>query len=108
MYYPGFGGVVSAELEASLDVTRDFVSNLKLFKLGESLGGVKSLVCHPPSMTHAAIPAVERAKLGLSDSLVRFSVGIEDVRDLTDDVVHGLATISGPWKKTEPSLTCLA
>jgi cystathionine gamma-lyase len=86
----GFGGVVSLELDASVDATTRFVSSRRYFKLGESLGGVKSLVCHPASMTHASIPAAERRARGLSDSLIRLSVGIEDARDLIEDLAEGL------------------
>jgi cystathionine beta-lyase/cystathionine gamma-synthase len=86
----GFGGMVSVELKATIEQVRAFVSNRRYFLLGESLGGVKSLVSHPASMTHASIPAEERRKLGLSDTLVRLSPGIEDVEDLIEDLVEGL------------------
>ena len=89
----GFGGVVSVELRADLEETKRFVSARKYFKLGESLGGVKSLVCHPASMTHASIPPEERRKLGLPDGLVRLSVGIEDERDLIEDLAEGLEAL---------------
>ena len=59
---------------------------LKIFTLAESLGGVESLICHPASMTHAAVPKEEREKYGFTDALVRFSVGIEDIEDLIEDV----------------------
>lgn len=86
----GFGGVVSFEIAGAGDAARRFASSLRYFKLGESLGGVKSLVCHPASMTHASIPAAERRRLGLSDSLVRLSVGIEDALDLVEDLAEAL------------------
>ena len=86
----GFGGMVSIELEASLDRVGRFVSDLRYFVLGESLGGVKSLICHPAAMTHKSIPASIRAQLGLSDSLVRLSPGIEDADDLVGDLLDGL------------------
>ncbi|HEX5136884.1 MAG TPA: PLP-dependent aspartate aminotransferase family protein [Planctomycetota bacterium] len=86
----GFGGVVSIELLATEAETRRFVSTRRYFKLAESLGGVKSLVCHPASMTHASIPSEERRRLGLPDTLVRLSVGLEDVRDLAEDLLEGL------------------
>jgi len=89
----GYGGVVAIELNADLEATKRFASNLKYFKLGESLGGVKSLICHPPSMTHASIPAEERKKLGLADGLIRLSVGIEDVSDLIEDLESGIANL---------------
>ncbi|MCG3135545.1 MAG: Cystathionine beta-lyase [Planctomycetes bacterium] len=91
----GFGGVVSVELRGTGADARRFASSLRYFRLGESLGGVKSLVCHPASMTHASIPAAERARLGLSDSLVRLSVGIEDGRDLLDDLAETLGRCGG-------------
>jgi len=81
----GFGGMVSAEF-GSLEKAKKVLNNVKVFTLAESLGGVESLICHPASMTHAAVPKEEREKFGLTDSLVRFSVGIEDVEDLISDV----------------------
>lgn len=90
----GFGGVVSVELRGDVTVARRFASSLRYFKLGESLGGVKSLVCHPASMTHASIPAAERRRIGLADSLVRLSVGIEDARDLLDDLAETLERVA--------------
>lgn len=90
----GFGGMVSFELNGSIeDVTR-FVSNRRFFALGESLGGVKSLICHPARMTHASIPADRRAALGLSDSLIRLSPGIEHAADLLDDLRAGLHDVA--------------
>jgi len=86
----GFGGMVSFELDGSQDEVTRFVSNRALFTLGESLGGVKSLICHPARMTHASIPADRRAALGLSDSLIRLSPGIEHAADLIDDLRAGL------------------
>lgn len=91
----GFGGMVSIELDADVDAVRRFVSGRRYFALGESLGGVKSLVCHPASMTHASIPPEERWRLGLSDSLVRLSPGIEDAKDLIDDLLEGLDEVRG-------------
>src|SRR5215510_11251291 len=93
VYYPGFGGMVSFEIDGSVDDVTKFVSHRRFFALGESLGGVKSLICHPASMTHASIPAEKRRELGLSETLVRLSVGIEDVRDLLDDLRAGLAAL---------------
>ena len=86
----GFGGMVSCELEGTVDDVVAFVSGRKYFALGESLGGVKSLICHPARMTHASIPAAERARLGLSDTLVRLSPGCEHPDDLVEDVLEGL------------------
>jgi cystathionine beta-lyase/cystathionine gamma-synthase len=82
----GFGGMVSAEFNLSLEDTKKLISSFKYFTLAESLGGVESLVNHPATMTHASIPAPERQKMGLSDGLVRFSVGIEDIDDLISDL----------------------
>lgn len=98
----GFGGVVSLELDADIDATKRFVSERKYFKLGESLGGVKSLVCHPATMTHASIPRDERLKLGLGDGLIRLSVGIEDPRDLIKDLEEGLTKLKPTAKKWVP------
>ncbi|HEY7288884.1 MAG TPA: PLP-dependent transferase, partial [Vicinamibacterales bacterium] len=86
----GFGGMVSFELDGTVDEVVSFVSSRRFFTLGESLGGVKALVCHPARMTHASIPAEERAKLGLSDTLVRLSPGCEHPRDLVADLEQGL------------------
>jgi cystathionine beta-lyase/cystathionine gamma-synthase len=83
----GFGGMISFELkDDSVDAAMKVLSSTKVFALAESLGGVESLINHPASMTHASIPREERIKNGLSDSLIRLSVGIEDVDDLVDDL----------------------
>lgn len=87
----GFGGMVSAVLKnADLDKTFKIASSFKVFSLAESLGGVESLVNHPATMTHASIPKAEREKSGVTDNLLRFSVGIEDVRDLLSDLEQAL------------------
>jgi len=86
----GFGGMVSFELDGAIDEVTRFVSNRKFFALGESLGGVKSLICHPARMTHASIPAERRAALGLADTLIRLSPGIEHSDDLIADLIDGL------------------
>jgi cystathionine beta-lyase/cystathionine gamma-synthase len=85
----GFGGMVSADF-GSLDAAKKVLNNVKIFTLAESLGGVESLISHPASMTHASVPKEERDKMGLTESLVRFSVGIEDVEDLIEDVQQAL------------------
>ncbi|MBX3282568.1 MAG: cystathionine gamma-synthase [Acidobacteria bacterium] len=85
----GFGGMVSFET-GSLDNAKKVLSSVKLCTLGESLGGVESLICHPASMTHAAVPAERRAALGLTDGLVRISVGIEDIEDILNDLDQAL------------------
>jgi cystathionine gamma-lyase len=89
----GFGGMVSFELDGSIEEVVRFVSSRRLFTLGESLGSVKSLVCHPARMTHASIPADARAALGLADTLVRLSPGCEHHRDLVADLLEGLESI---------------
>src|SRR6187397_3260424 len=89
----GFGGMVSFELEGSVEEVVSFVSSRRFFALGESLGGVKALVCHPARMTHASIPAEQRAALGLSDTLIRLSPGIEHADDLIDDLIEGLRAV---------------
>lgn len=89
----GFGGMISVELKGNLDSTRRFLEQVQLFALAESLGGVESLIEHPAIMTHATIPAHTRAELGISDTLVRLSVGVEDVDDLRADLAQALAQI---------------
>ena len=82
----GGSGIVIAELDCPADVALTFCRKLKYFTLAESLGGVESLICHPPTMTHASVPAEVRRQVGIGDGLIRFSVGIEDVEDLVEDV----------------------
>jgi cystathionine beta-lyase/cystathionine gamma-synthase len=91
----GPGGMISLELEGGLAESRRFLQALHLFTLAESLGGVESLAEHPAIMTHASIPAEIRAKLGIVDSLVRLSVGLEHVEDLWGDLEGGLAVARG-------------
>ena len=107
VYYPGFedhpnheiakkqmkdfGGMVSFSLkDESTDAAFQFLENTKVFTLAESLGGVESLVSHPVTMTHASIPESERLKIGITDSLIRLSVGIEDIDDLLADLDQAL------------------
>lgn len=87
----GYGGMISIELKGGLDESRRFLERTRLFALAESLGGVESLIEHPAIMTHASVPAAQRAALGISDSLCRLSVGIEDVGDLRADLADALA-----------------
>ena len=87
----GFGGMLSLELKGGFAAVERFVARLKVFTLGESLGGVESLACYPPRMTHASLPAEERQRRGIRDNLVRLSVGIEHVKDLEDDLLGALA-----------------
>ena len=89
----GFGGMVTIVLKTDLAGTRRFLENTHLFALAESLGGVESLINHPALMTHASVPEEQLEKLGITDSLVRLSVGVEDVRDLIDDLKTALAAI---------------
>ncbi|MBX2902427.1 MAG: cystathionine gamma-synthase [Chitinophagales bacterium] len=107
VYYPGledhpnhaiakkqmrdFGGMISITLkDASLDETFKVASSFQVFSLAESLGGVESLVNHPVTMTHASVPKAEREKVGVTDNLLRFSVGVEDVEDLLADIEQAL------------------
>jgi cystathionine gamma-lyase len=88
-----FGGMVTVILETDLAGTRRFLENTHLFSPAESLGGVESLVNYPPIMTHGAIPEEQRIALGITESLVRLSVGVEDVEDLRDDLKTAFAAI---------------
>lgn len=85
----GFSGIVSFDT-GDAEKTRRVAERFKIFALAESLGGVESLVCHPASMTHGSVPAADRAKLGLTDSLLRLSVGVEAVEDLIADLEQAL------------------
>ncbi len=86
-----FGGMISIELADGFEAAKAFCSKVNVFTLAESLGGVESLCSHPPSMTHASVPAEERRARGINDGFVRLSVGIEDVDDLIADVRQALA-----------------
>ncbi|MCO4810861.1 MAG: cystathionine gamma-synthase [Gammaproteobacteria bacterium] len=88
---PGFGGIVTFFIKGDLANARVFLERCQVFALAESLGGVESLVDHPAIMTHASVPAEERAKLGISDTLIRLSVGIEAVDDLIADLDQALS-----------------
>ncbi len=89
----GFGGIISIQLDTDLAGARRFLERCEVFTLAESLGGVESLIEHPALMTHATIPAAQRALLGISDGLIRLSVGVEHVEDLRDDLRAALAAI---------------
>ncbi|MBI4566146.1 MAG: cystathionine gamma-synthase [Planctomycetes bacterium] len=109
VYYPGlpnhpqhelarrqmkdFGAMVSFELKASADEAKRFTSHVKLWTLAESLGGVKSLLCHPPTMTHASVEPDVRRRVGIADGLIRLSVGLEDAEDLIADLDQALARV---------------
>src|SRR5262249_5817593 len=106
VYYPGlashpqhalakrqmraFGGMISLDLKGTLDDAKRFLERCRLFSLAESLGGVESLIEHPALMTHGSVPADVRAELGVGDTLVRLSVGIEDADDLIADLASAL------------------
>jgi cystathionine beta-lyase/cystathionine gamma-synthase len=106
VYYPGlpshpqhelakrqmrdFGGMISLELKGGFAAIERLVSRLKLFVLAESLGGVESLLCYPPRMTHAALSSEERSRRGIHENLVRLSVGLENASDLEADLTRGL------------------
>ena len=123
VYYPGlvdqpshavarrqmsrFGAIVSFELDASLEETRAFTRRLNLWTLAESLGGAKSLFCHPATMTHASVEPEVRRSVGISDSLIRLSAGLEDVRDLIEDLEQALVrsaavSAAGPAASSPP------
>ncbi|MDR1878086.1 MAG: PLP-dependent aspartate aminotransferase family protein [Bacteroidales bacterium] len=92
-----FGGMISFSLkEDTVDAASQFVTSTKYFKLAESLGGVKSLICHPAQMTHASIPREKRLSSGVQDSLIRLSVGIEDAEDLIHDLETALSKLKHP------------
>ncbi len=86
----GFGGMLTFYLKGGLAEARTFLEKVKIFSLAESLGGVESLIEHPAIMTHASVPAEQRQKLGVSDSLIRLSVGVEDLSDLVADLQQAL------------------
>lgn len=95
-----FGGIVSFSLkEDTEDAAKNVVCSTQLFKLAESLGGVKSLLCHPATMTHKSIPAAQRQAAGVADSLIRLSVGLEDVEDLIQDIEQALAKVTACSKE---------
>jgi cystathionine gamma-lyase len=87
----GFGGIISVELKGDVNTAKRMLERTRLFTLAESLGGVESLIEHPAIMTHASIPADQRAALGISDTLIRLSVGIEDCDDLIADLSEALS-----------------
>ena len=88
----GFGGMIAIDV-GSLDRARRFLERVRLCSLGESLGGVETLISHPATMTHASVPAEERQRLGITDGLVRLSVGIEDVEDLIADLEKAFGSL---------------
>lgn len=121
VYYPGlashpdhalakrqmrdFGGMVSFDFAGTRDDVDTFVRHLRLFALAESLGGVESLCCHPASMTHGSIPAAERERRGVTETLLRLSVGIEDANDLIADLEQALKAVTPAASKTSANGT---
>ena len=87
----GFGGIISIELSGGLNASKTFLERTKIFTLAESLGGVESLIEHPALMTHASVPENIRKEIGISDGLIRLSVGIESIEDLIDDLNQALS-----------------
>jgi cystathionine gamma-lyase len=88
-----FGAMVSIELKTDIEETRKFTSNVELWTLAESLGGVKSLLCQPATMTHASVDPAMRRQVGIADGLIRLSIGLEDVRDLIRDLEQALEKV---------------
>jgi cystathionine gamma-lyase len=91
----GFGGMITFFIKGGLNASRKFLESVKVFALAESLGGVESLIEHPAIMTHASVPAEQRKKLGIDDSLIRLSVGIEDIDDLLADLKQAFDRVNG-------------
>jgi cystathionine gamma-lyase len=89
----GYGGIITFKVKGGYDEAKRFLESLKVFALAESLGGVESLIEHPASMTHASIAREYREKIGITDNLIRMSVGIEDVEDLVGDLGMGFDLI---------------
>ena len=119
VYYPGleshpdhalakrqmrdFGGMVSFAFEGTREDVDVFVRRLRVFQLAESLGGVESLCCHPATMTHGSIPKEERERRGVTETLLRLSVGIEDVSDLIADLDQALEAVSAHHTHAKPA-----
>ena len=89
-----YGAIISFDLDADVETTRAFTRKLNLWTLAESLGSVKSLFCHPATMTHASVEPEVRRKVGIGDGLIRLSVGLEDIRDLIDDLDQALTSVA--------------
>ena len=86
----GFGGIISLEIKGGMEASKKFLERTKIFSLEERLGGVESIIEHPALMTHASVPKAVRDKIGISDGLIRLSVGIESIEDLIDDINQAL------------------
>jgi methionine-gamma-lyase len=89
----GFGAMAWFEVHGGLEAGKAIMNGVELWTLAENLGSVESLITHPATMTHAGIPPAERARIGITDGLVRLSVGLEDVEDLIDDLARALDSI---------------
>jgi cystathionine beta-lyase/cystathionine gamma-synthase len=89
----GFSGMISFEIKGGKTAALRFLRALKIFALAESLGGVESLIEHPATMTHASVPKKEREKVGVTDSLIRISAGIENVDDLIADLEQAFGEV---------------
>ena len=87
----GFGGIISMNISAGLEKSKSFLEKTTIFSLAESLGGVESLIEHPALMTHASLPKDRREAIGITDGLVRLSVGLESLDDLIEDIEQALA-----------------
>ena len=88
------GAIVTASFNASQEQTYALCKHLRWFTMAESLGGIESLICHPATMTHAAVSSAVKQKLGIDDGLVRFSVGCEDLADLQSDLEQALEQLA--------------
>lgn len=95
VYYPGFSGMVAFRIRGGKAAATKVLNRFLVFSLAESLGGVESLACYPPTMTHASVPAAERKRLGVTDDLIRLSVGIEDLDDVIEDLGQALGGTTG-------------
>ncbi|MEP2791068.1 MAG: PLP-dependent transferase, partial [Kangiellaceae bacterium] len=100
----GFGSMISFKLKGDVETVKQFLSGLTVFSLAESLGGVESLICHPSTMTHAAVSLEEQAIAGITQNLLRVSVGIENIEDLIDDLDGGFSAISPLKVVSEPAI----
>jgi len=99
----GFGGMITFFIKGGLRESRLFLENLKLFHCAESLGAVESLAEHPAIMTHASVPPDQRARLGISDSMIRLSVGVEDIEDIMHDLKGAFGAITAANSKSSPT-----
>ena len=104
----GFGGMITFYLKGGLTESRQFLEQLSLFTLAESLGDIESLAEHPAIMTHNSVPKAQREALGLSDSLIRLSVGCEELSDLQADLEHALNAVQLTTTSPPPPPTTAA